>query len=119
MPTLYGAAFLSFCEKNFQALHWVCPPVSLSSPQLFFDFQIPFFELDVALIFLLDGSLCYPFLIAYSLSRFFIALSLSLSKSVSMGLSIAYLRADSCPLQSPGISVYPTRCKPVRALAKF
>lgn len=62
----------------------------------------------------------YPLLpVAYRLLRFFIALSLSLSKSVSVGLSIAYLRADSCPLQSPGISVYPTRYKPVRALAKF
>jgi hypothetical protein len=45
--------------------------------------------------------LCCPFLIPYCLSL------------------IAYLRADSCPLQSPGISVYPTRYKPVRALAKF
>ena len=47
--------------------------------------------------------------VAYRLLRFFIALSLSLSKSESMGLSLAYLRADSCPLSIPGISVYPTR----------
>ena len=57
--------------------------------------------------------------VAYRLLRFFIALSLSLSKSESMGLSLAYLRADSCPLSIPGISVYPTRYKPVRALARF
>lgn len=51
--------------------------------------------------------MCCPFLIAsrlspiaYRLLRFFIALSLSLYKSVSMGLSIACMRADSCPLHS-------------------
>jgi hypothetical protein len=57
--------------------------------------------------------------VAYRLLRFFIALSLSLSKSVSVGLSIAYLRADSCALSIPGISVYSTRYKPVRALARL
>ena len=40
-------------------------------------------------------------LLAYRLLRFFIAFSLNLSKSVSLGLSVAYLRADSCPLSIP------------------
>ena len=60
--------FYPSARKTFERHIESAPPVFLSSPQLFFDFQIPFFELDVALIFLLDGSLCYPFLIAYSLS---------------------------------------------------
>lgn len=124
MPPLLWCCFSSLLRKKLLGDTLNMLPVSLSSPQLFFDSQVPFFELDVALIFLLGGNLCCPFLIPYCLSliaycAFFIALSLSLSKSVSVGLSIAYLRADSCPLQSPGISVYPTRYKPVRALAKF
>ena len=43
-------------------------------------------------------------LIAYR--SFFIVLSLILSESVSLGLSINYLRAYSCPLQSTYVSHY-------------
>ena len=77
-------------------------PYLCFSPQYFL---VPgfLFELDVALIFLLGRYLSCPFLLllAYRLLRFFIAFSLNLPKSVSLGLSVGYLRADSCPLSIP------------------
>ena len=75
------------------------PPVSLYSPQSFFDSRLPFLSL-LSLLFLFLVAICVAhsfLLIVYRLLRFLIALSLNLSKSVSLGLSNAYLRADSCP----------------------
>lgn len=81
--------------------------VFLSLPQSFFNSQLPFLSL-MLLLFSFLVAICVGLSFFFPPIALFHRYSPSLSKKVSIGLSVDYLRVDSFPLSIPWCLGFPS-----------